>query len=93
MSGVKDVRTRLQAVYFTVLQLSTFNAMGFDENPFTYRCEREKEQAQGFQISHFYWPFSFSDIVAVKGLITEVAYLDSPRPCLRRCVRTRALIG
>ena len=46
---------------------STFNAMCFDENPFTCRCEKENTKAEGFQISHFYWLFS-SDKMTVKEL-------------------------
>ena len=30
-----------------------FNAMRFDENPFTFQCEKENKKAEGFQISHF----------------------------------------
>ena len=41
--------------------------MSFDENPFIYKCEKEDENAEGFQISRLYWLFS-SDIVTVKGL-------------------------
>ena len=46
---------------------STFEAMHFDEDPFTCQCKNENKKAQEFQISHFYWLFS-SDIMAVKGL-------------------------
>ena len=45
-----------------------FNAMRFDENPFTCQCEKQDKKDEGFQISRFYWSFS-SDIVTVKGLI------------------------
>ena len=31
----------------------TFNAMRFDENAFTYHCEKEYRKAKGFRISHF----------------------------------------
>ena len=51
---------------FRSYNTSTVSAMYFDENPFTCQCEKEKEKAEGFQISHFYWSFS-SDIMAVKG--------------------------
>ena len=43
------------------------NAMRFDENPFTFQCEKEDKKAYGSQISHFYGSFS-NDIMAVKGL-------------------------
>ena len=47
-------------------------SMCSDDNPFTCQCEKEGKQAQGFQVSHFYWLFS-SDIMAVKGLISVLA--------------------
>ena len=43
------------------------NAMRFDENPFTFQCEKEDKKAYGSQISLFYGSFS-DDIMAVKGL-------------------------
>ena len=46
---------------------SAFNAMSFDENPFTCHCQKEDKNAKGFQISQFYCRFS-SNIMAVKGL-------------------------
>ena len=49
---------------------STFNAVRFDENPFTRQCEKEDKTAEGFEISYFNWSFS-SDIRAVKGLTAE----------------------
>ena len=57
------------------LLASTFNAMRFDEDPFTRQCEKtttEDLKAQGFQISHFYWSFS-SDVMTVKGLIVSLS--------------------
>ena len=48
---------------------TTFNAMHFDEDPFTCQCEKEDKKAYGLQILHFYWSFS-SDLMAVKGLKT-----------------------
>ena len=45
---------------------TTFNAVAFDENPFTCQCEMEKKKrkkAEGFQLSHFY-----CEVMAVKGL-------------------------
>ena len=45
----------------------TFNAMHFDENSFTCRCNKEGKKAEGFQIWHFYRSFS-SDVMAAKGL-------------------------
>ena len=44
-----------------------FNAVRFDETPFTCQYEKEDKKTEGFQISHFYGSFS-SDIMAVKGL-------------------------
>ena len=44
---------------------STFNAMRFDENPFTCLCEKADEKVEGLQIWYFYWSFS-SDIMAAK---------------------------
>ena len=41
ISGLKDARTGLQTIYFSAPITSTFNAMCFDENPFT--CQRKKE--------------------------------------------------
>ena len=67
ISGLKDARTRLQTVYFPVLNTSTFNAVRFDENPFKCQYEKENKKAEGFHISHFYWSFS-SENMAVKGL-------------------------
>ena len=46
---------------------SIFNAMRFDENPFTCQCEKEDKKAYSFQISHFSGAFS-NHIMAVKGL-------------------------
>ena len=45
---------------------SDFNAMRFNDNPFTCQCEKEKKNAYGFQTSHLYWSF-LNDIIAVKG--------------------------
>ena len=46
-----------------------FNAMRFDGDPFrTCQCEKEDRKAEGFQILHFYGPFS-DGITAMKGLI------------------------
>ena len=69
MSGLKvDGHPRKQSV-FRLYVTSTLNAMRFDENPFTCRCEKEKKKkkkkrrrkkkkrginkAKGFRISHF----------------------------------------
>jgi len=38
---------------FRSYNTSTFNAMRFDENPFTFQHEKENQKAYGFQISHF----------------------------------------
>ena len=32
---------------------STFNAVRFNENPFTCQCEKEDRNSEGFQILHF----------------------------------------
>ena len=58
---------RAASSIFSIIHHSAFNAMRFDENPFTRQCEKENKKAEGFQISHFYWPFS-SDIMPAKGL-------------------------
>ena len=52
-----------------IFSTSTFNAMSFDENPFTCQCEKEDKNAfkKWFQIWPFCWSFP-SDIMAVKGL-------------------------
>ena len=66
---------------------STFSAVRFDENPFTYQCEKEDKKAKGFQISLFYWSFS-NNIMAVKGLKTtnESAKSETLKPfCLLFC--------
>ena len=55
------------------LLTSTFIAMTFDENPFTCQYEKEDKNAEGFQISQFYWSF-LNDIMAVKGLIVVPAH-------------------
>ena len=34
---------------------SAFNAICFDQNPFTCLCEKANIKAQGFQILQFYW--------------------------------------
>ena len=41
--------------------------MSFDENSFTFLCEKEDKNASGFKILQFYWSFS-SETMAVKGL-------------------------
>ena len=46
---------------------SIFNAMSFDVNPSTCRCEKEDKKAYWFQISHFYGSLS-NDIMVMKGL-------------------------
>ena len=46
---------------------SIFNAKHFDENLFTWQCEKEDKNAYRFQISHFYGAFS-NHIMAGKGL-------------------------
>ena len=65
---------------FQSYNASTLNALNFDKNPFTCQCETEDKKAEGFQISHFYWPFS-SDIVAVKGLRCSSSLLLSFSTC------------
>ena len=49
ISGLKGARRHLQTAYFRVYNPSTFNAMRFDEKPFTSRCEKEKERLTGFK--------------------------------------------
>ena len=56
----------------------TFNAMRYDENPFTCQCKKEEENAEGFQILHCYWSF-LSDIIAVKGLRAATLHVH---PCV-----------
>ena len=47
--------------------------MCFDENPFTYQCEKGQKGFRGpVQILHFNWSF-LSDITAVKGLTSDDA--------------------
>ena len=58
-------------IIFQSYDTSTFNAMRFNENPFTRQCEKENKKAKGFQILHFYWSF-WRDIMAVKGLMYKV---------------------
>ena len=58
----------LNSIFFRSFNLSTFNAVRFDDNPLTCQSEKEDKKAEGFQILHCYWSFS-SDILAVKGLI------------------------
>ena len=52
-----------------IFSTSTFNAIRFDENPFTCQCEKEDKNAlkKWFQNWPFCWSFP-SDIMAVKGL-------------------------
>jgi len=52
--------------------------MRYDENPFTCQCKKEEENAEGFQILHFYWSF-LSDIIAVKGLRAATLHVH---PCV-----------
>ena len=56
---------------FRSYNTSTFNAMPFDGDPLTCRCEEEDKKAEEFQISQLYWLFSI-DMMAVKGLISTV---------------------
>ena len=67
ISGMKDARTHLKQYIFQSYSISTFNAMRFDENPFTCLCEKENKKASGFEIWHFYWSLS-SDLMAMQGL-------------------------
>ena len=52
---------------FRSCNTSTFNAMCFDENPFTCQCEKEKKRLKGFKFRTVIGRFQ-SDIMAVKGL-------------------------
>ena len=61
---------------------STFNAVRFDENPFTCLCNKEDEKAEGFQIWYFYWSLS-SDIMAVKELISSQVLNSLNWACVR----------
>ena len=67
ISGLEDARTHQQTVHFPVPCYMYFQCIRVDESPFTCLCEKEDGKAHGFQIVHFYWPFS-SDIMAMKGL-------------------------
>ena len=60
---------------FRSFNTSTFNAVTFDENPFTRQCEKEDKNAKGFQILQFYWLF-LSNIMAVKGLVFDILNLN-----------------
>ena len=84
ISGLKDARTRLQTVPYFRSYTPAFNAVRFDNNPFTCQCETEDKKAKGFRILFFYWSFS-SKILAVKGLNMQLT------TCLRRnaCVSQR----
>ena len=66
----------------------TFNAMRFDENPFTCQCKRENKKDSGFQISHFYGSFS-SEVRAVKGLKRLSQPLSSWRIAENLCPKCR----
>ena len=57
---------------------STFNAVLFDNNPFTCHCRQEDKKAWEFQILHFYWSF-LSVIVTVKGLMCAFPELWHPQ--------------
>ena len=52
--------------------------MRYNENPFTCQCKKEEENAEGFQILHFYQSF-LSDIIAVKGLKAATFHVH---PCV-----------
>ena len=53
---------------FSTPVTSPFNAMCFNENPFTSQCEIEDRSSYGFQILRFCSSFS-TNIMAVMGLI------------------------
>ena len=38
---------------FRFYNTSTFNAMRFDQNPFTYQCKKENKKAEGFKFCTF----------------------------------------
>ena len=49
ISGLNGARTRLQTVFFFLFfsrscYTSTFNAMRFDENPFSCQCKNERQK-------------------------------------------------
>ena len=81
--NVRDERcsdTHANSVVFAPIT-STFNAVCFDENPFTCQCGKEDRNSTGIQMLHFYWSFS-SDIMAVTGL----------RACRSVCCVSSAMI-
>ena len=57
---------------FRSYDTSIFNAMSFDENPFTCKCKKEDKNAEGFQISQFYWSF-LNGIMAAKWSVLSLA--------------------
>ena len=63
ISGLKEARTRLQTVYFPVLQ-HLLCVLG---KIISRACAKKKTKAYGCQVSHFYRSFS-NDIITVKGL-------------------------
>ena len=81
ISGLKGARTRLKNSMFSGPVTHLLSVLcRFDENPFTYQCETERnrkekreekkdeEKNAGFHISHFISRFEvISDILVVKG--------------------------
>ena len=57
----------MNSVFSRSYNTSTFNAMRFDQNPFTCQCKKRKQKSLRVQISHFQSSF-LSDIMAVKRL-------------------------
>ena len=78
MSGLKDARSCLHAnSRFSGPLTSTFNAVRFDENPFTCQCEKETKRLNGFifrtSAGHFQvtsWRITGEFGVTLKSLFT-----------------------
>ena len=54
--GSKMHRRAFKQYIFQSCDTATFNAMCFDETPFTCQCEKEEKGLKGFKF-HFYWSF------------------------------------
>ena len=72
---------------FRSYNISAFNAMRFDENPFTSQCKKKTKKAEEFQIMHFHWSFS-NDITTVKGF-KALAFQEQERTSICSAVFDR----
>ena len=57
-SSATCTNVQVKQCIFRSFNQAAFDARRFNENLFTYQCEKEDKKAEGFQISHFYWSFS-----------------------------------